>query len=725
MRKKIYATPQDYLDHQRDASFLNRDVVSYDGEGLGSGRDHRYAIMVNDKGDVLVEKQCGQGIGTRQALDFLLDCKEKYPEAIHVGYGLSYDVNMILKGVGHETPYRHLKMLLRNRRMFWHNYEIKYIPRKYFYVARYEKLYGDKRRKEPEATIMMWDFLSFFQEQFVDALDGCLTEEELKDVFLDTIKDGKWRRGRFTEDDLSSGYMESYTVKECKALTVLVKKFRGDCIESGIRPVRWDGAGASAAALLTKNNVGDVIKKSNMLLSEDLVFASEVAYGGGRSEMFKYGHTDAETYHYDIIAAFPSVMPEMPDLSDGEWLHDGTDVSKIYDFALYKIYWDFRYVHDANGKRHHANKFKTMFPFFYRLPWHEPRVFYPPQGYTWVYGPELKVALKYINWLCGEMKIVDSWVFMPHGNSRPFNFVNDVYGKRLGYKRSGMKGQALAIKLALNAMPGKMAQSAGYKGFGEYGRGGEGSHGEFWGKPPFFSMLYAGYIISSVRAKVYDAMMQDPTAIIAVATDGIWSERPLELDTGEWMGQWKGEVLDGFTSIQAGVYFSKKMDGEGIYHYRGFNQGSISEEEVIRQWANKGYSIPVPTRRFISIGTALESEETYIEKWGTWDLSSRTLQIQPNQMLKRQVELGRDARPNPEAAYRLIDTTASEVMMFSENIKNWSQFYSGKDVHGVPVETYLSRKHHLPWDSKEEKTDIQKWIESQEMIAEEIIDSEA
>jgi hypothetical protein len=176
--------------------------------------------------------------------------------------------------------------------------------------------------------------------------------------------------------------------------------------------------------------------------------------------------------------------------------------------------------------------------------------------------------------------------------------------------------------------------------------------------------------------------------------------------------------------VQAGIYFTRKDSyhdgGDPVYHYRGFNQGSIDEQEVIKKWSERGYSLNIPTRRFITMGTALASEEMYNDLWCTWNESVRMLQIQPNQMLKRQADLESDGKPNPAAATSLLDTYASDVMMFTENVKR----FSTHDIHGQSLENYLSRKHRLPWDAPVHKTEMELFIEEQEKVAWEITDSE-
>lgn len=666
---------------------------------------------MNSEGDILRERRSGLGLSTSECLEFLIEGKRKYPDAVHVGYGLGYDVNMWCRGRGGQVPYEHMKMLMYKHRVFWNWYKMEYIARKYFVLSSYERVYGDKRNKQPSDSMVIWDALSFFQESFIDALSGVFGDLGLKELGIDIIKAGKASRADFTEDDLQSGRLLDYVTCEVSALCDLMYTFRENCRDCGVQLTRYDGAGAGAAALMRKHKIAELTEKVNMLTPPELDLPVKVAYGGGHSEMYMYGHTDGKVYHYDVRSGFPSKMPTMPDLGDGMWEHNGVDdyigITRG-EFALYKVYWDFRYVLDRFGKRHHPNPFNTMWPFFYRMPWEEPRIMYPPQGYTWVWSPELLVALMNRDYFAGDLRVLEQWVFRPNNpNSYPFAFIRDIYDKRMKYKSVGADGQALALKLFMNAMPGKMAQAVGY-------------NGRYRERPPYFNLMYAGWIQSAVRAQVMEAMMQNPKAIIAVATDGIWSIAPLALDVGEGLGQWEAEVLDRFTSVQAGIYFTNKSAGEPIYHYRGFNQGSISESEIRQKWAERGYSVSVPTRRFIGMGTALRSEEAYKNEWCTWNDGYRTLQIQPNMMQKRQLYMGRDGRPDAAAANELVETYASDVMRFTDNV----HIYGPTDKHGVSIETYLSKPHRLPWDEYVEPTDVQRWIDEQERISQEVIESE-
>jgi hypothetical protein len=190
-------------------------------------------------------------------------------------------------------------------------------------------------------------------------------------------------------------------------------------------------------------------------------------------------------------------------------------------------------------------------------------------------------------------------------------------------------------------------------------------------------------ITSFTRSKMFDAMMQEPESIIACATDGVWSLKPLDLDIGTGLGQWEHEELLSFTSIQAGVYFCTKSDGTPMYHYRGFNQGSIREEDVISEWANLGYHYAAKTRRFVTLGTSLASHDRWKKVWRTWEESKRILEIVPMHNQKREAPY-----PSADAATMLLPTYATPVVRFEEEVRNVNML----------TNQWMSRKHPLPWE---------------------------
>lgn len=708
-------TYRKYNAEKRERPYRSYEFIGYDGEGINScgsdepcgeiqyypGSDNtrtfrnhkfdcqKYALLMNSKGDKIIDIE---GLDTERCLHWLTTMKQLYPKAIHVIYGGSYDANMILKLL----PYEDVLRLVKTGRTYYGDYRIAYVNRKYLQISRYNpRERGDKRKRKADVTITLWDVIGFFQGSFVTSLKSYFSDEEIKALGIEEIISGKARRSNFVDEELKD-IIIPYTKKEVEALVAMMGKLRANMIEAGIHLERHDGAGAAAAALLgRKYNV----KQYYADLPPEVELAAQVAYSGGRIEMLKLGYTDDYVYHYDLIGAYPSFMPLLPTLAGGEWIHATSNILPLTDNTLYKVFWDYDHRYRTDGSSMGINRKSVLYPFFYRQPWNEPRVFYPASGYSWVWTPELRAALKHNDEFLGKITLFEKWQFVPSTDYRPFAFVNDLYEKRLEYKRKGM-GAQLALKLAINSFYGKMAQTVGY--VSSQGARSPGYNADR--RPPFYNLAYAGLITSYTRAAMFNAAMVNPKAVIAIATDGIWATEPLHriefpngmvlnenspIRIGEKLGDWEYERLENMTSVQAGIYFYTTADGKKVHRYRGFNQGSITEEAIHEAWRNNQAWLAIDSKRFITMGSAIASKERFESQWRVWDHSPRVLTIFPMAGQKRTTDYG--IKDIHYADTQLLDTTAVTPHYFKGHVKG---------VRSL-TEEFLSRKHPLPWDYDE------------------------
>jgi hypothetical protein len=100
----------------------------------------------------------------------------------------------------------------------------------------------------------------------------------------------------------------------------------------------------------------------------------------------------------------------------------------------------------------------------------------------------------------------------------------------------GSATRGYPLKLGLNSLYGKMAQRSG--------------------RGPYPDPVSAGLITAITRAKLIEAISQAPEAIVMVATDAVFSTRPLALDVGEGLGQWEEKIWPDLFIAQPGVYWS-------------------------------------------------------------------------------------------------------------------------------------------------------------------------
>jgi hypothetical protein len=159
----------------------------------------------------------------------------------------------------------------------------------------------------------------------------------------------------------------------------------------------------------------------------------------------------------------------------------------------------------------------------------------------------------------------DLWVARRRCNCRPFDWVRDLYEKR---RQLGSDTRGYPLKLGLNSLYGKMAQRCG--------------------RGPYHDAVSAGFITAITRARLIEALAQDPKAVVMLATDAVFSTRPLALDIGGGLGQWECREWPDLFIAQPGVYWSPSNLSK-LVKSRGAPRSVIGEAaprflEVWNEW---------------------------------------------------------------------------------------------------------------------------------------------
>src|SRR5690606_20747461 len=148
---------------------------------------------------------------SEECLRFLIELEKKYPSHIKVGFGISYDVNMIIRDI----PEYRLRRLMEVRWTSWKSYKLQWISGKWFTI------------RERDTTIVVYDVCSFFggsgRKGFEPAVESYL---ELTDAERVELSRGKAMRGKFTFDDLNTGLIQSYMRLEMDLLVRLMTLLR-------------------------------------------------------------------------------------------------------------------------------------------------------------------------------------------------------------------------------------------------------------------------------------------------------------------------------------------------------------------------------------------------------------------------------------------------------------------------------------------------------------------
>lgn len=529
-----------------------------DGEAYTKDNDHKYVLLAGSDGKYIYD---ANGLGTIECFDHLLSLSKR--RRILVCFGLNYDANMIFR----DMPEGKLRELHTERSVYWSNYFIEYIPRKWLTI----------KNTKTKQTVKIYEVFGYFQTSFIKALTAWNLEPPRE------IVEGKQLRSDFTEEQFKQ--ILSYCIRECELLVQLMNSLKSAMLSVDIKPRTWCGAGTVAAALLKPVrpfHLHDIEHPTEVL---DSIY---MGYFGGRVELYKQGQFP-KIHNYDIISAYPSEIRNLPDLASGKWSKRRVFTNKYP--GVWRVKWN--------------NTQGPIAPFPVR---YKKEIYYPTSGEGTYHTAEVSAAID-----SGfKIQIVGGWTYHPTSDFKPFQFIDELFEYRKKLKQAGHPGEK-AVKLGLNSVYGKLAQGQGYRGQ----------------LPAFQSYFWAGQVTAATRAQLLRAIMSNPEAMVMVATDGIFSEDELPLELGTKLGEWETQEYDDMFTAQPGVY-KATVDGKPLVKSRGFFAREVDYDALIQGWKDdREYaSYHYTSTRFIGLGTALS--RTSMKDWRTWVSENRRIGLYPN-----------------------------------------------------------------------------------------------
>lgn len=576
--------------HKREArerSDANlKPFVGCDGEGALLDDLGRQLYLLFRMGER--ELFTGERLRTEEILDFICD----HPaNCILVGFAFGYDVTMILR----DLPVSQLNRLVApkvfdegiSRYVWYKNFDIEYLSKQYFRVRRVNvvrSIDGSERRvpvKGSSRTI--FETFGFFQKSFLKSIESF---DVGTDAERRSIAANKGRRADFLSIDREE---RDYCAMECVFLAELMEKLREYCYAANIRPTSWNGAGKLAKALLRQHKTMTVTDVAELVPPEVQDYAN-MAYYGGRFEITRTGMIKEEVHETDIRSAYPDAMRFLPCLLHGRW--EKLDSKRTRENDLYVATCTFKHSDKGAGQ-------------LCGLPVRskEGHLYWPLQGGGVYWSPEIDSA----RLLGARVSIKEGWIYTKTCQCVPFDWVEPLYDYR---QQIGSAGVGYPIKLGINSIYGATAQR---KGNGK-----------------FANMVWAGLTTAFTRAKLNKAIAQAPGEIVMVATDAVYSLKPLDLDEGVRLGQWDHERLDGLTIVQPGLYWcpaKRKRKSRGLPG-KFFEEAGRTEsfETAWRNWNGNLDDIPrtdVPLTSFIGLKLALSRNRP--ETAGRWVADHRSI----------------------------------------------------------------------------------------------------
>jgi hypothetical protein len=211
-------------------------------------------------------------------------------DPLHVSFGFSYDVNMILR----QAPREFLERVWQaaewsgtaedphrsSRLLWWRGVGVRWLPR---HMVRFgwRDRWGAGADFMDRESCLIYDTLGFFQSSFVHTLERWLGEDWPE---LPLIREGKALRSTFEPE--SREVQLPYCLAECRALVEVMNRLRAKLGEIDLQPRSWHGPGAIAQMLLEREGIeahmGPPATPAQMNVFQR-------AYIGGRIELIQYG----------------------------------------------------------------------------------------------------------------------------------------------------------------------------------------------------------------------------------------------------------------------------------------------------------------------------------------------------------------------------------------------------------------------------------------------------
>jgi hypothetical protein len=607
-------------------SYSEYPFVMWDGE---APQDTGYSLF----GSSLGHEVCRPHLTTEDCFDLLLQAKTENPDTIFIMFGSRYDFDEIIR---QSMPSDRLARIKWFGAVTWHGYTVKQAEGKWFSI------------RKNGVTVKVFEIFGWFNTAYVKALEdyGIGTAEE-----REILRKNKEKRPEFLFSEIEG--IKRYMRLELKLGPVLMEHVRSLCLQAGFNPRAWYGPSALATEMLRRNGIKEFMSRC----PDPVNRAAQQAYAAGRFEMFRGGIL-SPVYQKDINSAYVRAMLELPNLTTGSWRLGRT--FEPGKFGVYRI----RY--------RHSQRFNHTYPMplFRRLQ--NGTVCWPATVENWYWSPEAELVAN-----DPDAKFLEAWIYDDDG-SRPFEFVREVYRKRLLLKNlpkgNPSREAEKAFKWALAAIYGQLCRTVGWD--------------EFRRKPPAFHQLeWAGYITSWCRAQVWKVAVKCGDNLVSIDTDSVTAMCPIEgTDDGIELGQWEPSEADRGVFYQSGVYFLEK-DGTWIYtrlrgvDYRG-KRPPVKPEDLITAIRN-GKAIRItPKARYISIRQSLG-----------WGLKLQGQWIQPED-LETLVFGGQGKRFHNAKHCRDLCSGDCHVFLPAGNLGN---VVAGNPVFDFERILYWSKPHTLPW----------------------------
>jgi hypothetical protein len=518
------------------------EFIAVDGEGAGYGKEHRYVLL--GCGSEWIENV--DGIGWKEAFEFLYSVFLRKPSACFVGFFLGYDFTQIIKTL----PEERARILLtdkgvnaRKRRNSGGNnkpfpvrhdgWEFDMLPGRRLQIRPRTCQCLERSIRECSHPQSAWMYICdagpFWQCSLLTAINPRnWTEPVVSDDEYRIVEAGKAQRSMDLDTYVRTrGDVIRYNQLENEILQRIMGKLREGFLEIGVnlRKDQWYGPGQAAAAWYKSKGIPRREELEDRI-PDDFWEAARQSYFGGWFEIFSHGVIPGVSHEYDINSAYPYIIADLPCLLHGRYASgDGSPSSAGHDkgrivLVRARLHGNDSYIGAALNRDKHG-----------RI--RRPRI---TEGWYWLH--EILAGVK-----AGVIEHVDyrEWKsYQPCDCEPPVRGFRDLYQHRLAVGKDTVLGKS--CKLVYNSGYGKFAQSTG--------------------SSPYGNWVYASLITAGCRVMILDAIASHPngtSSVLMVATDAVFFDAPHNgLPTSKNLGAWDHTERENLTQFKPGVYWDDK-----------------------------------------------------------------------------------------------------------------------------------------------------------------------
>lgn len=269
---------------------------------------------------------------------------------------------------------------------------------------------------------------------------------------------------------------------------------------------------------------------------EELEEVAKESYYGGIFSTLKKGYFNETLYDYDINSAYPNVMKDLPNWSNGRFIKfEGDHYRPEGSYGWYWCCYDCEWMpYVASDKYEPISEEIKEYNQTFDMVYNNRLIVYP-KGLRrgWITKAEYDFLKKNgfkVKLLCGV-----EWVRESDKYDNPFGWVEKIYYERLKIKKENKEDiRQHCLKILINSLYGKTAQQE------PRGR--------------LTNFFYASYITGLTRLKILEVVLKHKDHIISIDTDGILTDREIKgLKISDQLGEWSYEEYDRGLIVGSGV----------------------------------------------------------------------------------------------------------------------------------------------------------------------------